>query len=255
MKFITKKRILLFSIVVIVLILVGYVKINTKKVYNATEKYLIENRGYKKTEISNIEVKHSFLNPILSYEEWNIKVSFKDEPNVEYSYYYKDNKITQGGGSGYLDDGIYDHEESFNNKNIRIAGKYIKEQGYTIFKLLGEVDRYKLDKSMLKNTSGNLGLIQTWSVQKVKPDDYFGKEIVVVGFEVRNHPLQKIDSNAKDGVCINVMIVDDKVIGGTSSPNVDTVGGAHSIDGKSLEEVTGLTYKKWSENWEKEYGN
>ncbi|KMT22562.1 DUF3139 domain-containing protein [Clostridium cylindrosporum] len=231
-----KKSILILSIAAI-LIAIVYVQINTKKIYNMTEKHLIENRGYKKSDISKIEVKYYFINRILSYEEWIISVVFKDEPKVKYSYSYRDNKISQGGASGRLDDGIYDHSESPGYKNMIVAGNYIKKHGYTIFKLFAEVDRYKLDGSMFKNTKDNIKYKQVWSVQGVKPDHYFGKEVVVMGFKVRNHPLQKRDINAKEGVNLYVMIVDGKAIGGYSLPTLDTVGGFYSIDGKTAEEL------------------
>ena len=33
---------------------------------------------------------------------------------------------------------------------------------------------------------------------------YFGKEIIIYGFTVKNHPLQEIDSNAKNSVNVYV---------------------------------------------------
>lgn len=247
-----KASILLLSIIGLVIVIsTGYVEINTKKIYTAVEKYLIQNRGYTKGEIRSIEVKHSFLNPILKDEEWKVNVEFKDEPGLTYLYLYNDNKITQG----YLGDGIYDHKEYPDGYNIKIADKYIKEHGYTIFKVLGESGRYKLDKGKLYGKPGSVFYSQQWAVQKVKPDDYFGKEIVLIGFHVKRHPLQKTDSNCKDGVSVCVMIVDGKAIGGTSTPIVQTVGGCYSIDGKTMEQITGLTYKQHSEEWKKRYGS
>lgn len=43
-------------------------------------------------------------------------------------------------------------------------------------------------------------------MQTVEPDKYFGKEIVVYGYTVKNHPMQKEDRNAKDGVNVYVML-------------------------------------------------
>ncbi len=92
-------------------------------------------------------------------------------------------------------------------------------------------------------------------MQTVEPDKYFGKEIVVYGYTVKNHPMQKEDRNAKDGVNVYVMLCGGNIIGGYSYPNADVVGAFSSLDGKTLEEVTGLSYKEWQDNWKIKYGN
>lgn len=61
-------------------------------------------------------------------------------------------------------------------------------------------------------------------MQTVEPDKYFGKEIVVYCFTVRNHPMQKESKNAKDGVNVYVMLSDGNIIGGYSYPNVNITG-------------------------------
>ncbi len=45
------------------------------------------------------------------------------------------------------------------------------------------------------------------------------------------------------------MISDSKVVGGYSYPNAHVLGSFSSLDGKTLEEVTGLSFQEWSENW------
>jgi hypothetical protein len=42
--------------------------------------------GYKETEIKDIDVIHSFLNKLLSYDEWWVSVTFADETEVKYNY-------------------------------------------------------------------------------------------------------------------------------------------------------------------------
>ena len=75
------------------------------------------------------------------------------------------------------------------------------------------------------------------------------------GFTVDNHPLQKRDSNGRNGVNLYIMITDGKVIGGYSYPDGDVNGAYSSLEGKTLEEVTGLSFQQWSEEWKKKYGN
>lgn len=56
-----------------------------------------------------------------------------------------------------------------------------------------------------------------------------------------------------------VMLVNSKVIGGTSGPlskikNFVMVGGAYSIEGKTLTEIKEMSYPEWLEHWKKKYG-
>jgi hypothetical protein len=140
----------------------------------------------------------------------------------------------------------------------KTAEEYVKAQGYKITSYNGEVQRYTLDKSKLYGGTHTIPYQQVWSVQKVEPDKYFGKEIVVYGFLVKNHPLQSRDENAKNGVKLVIMLSEGKVIGGSSLPytgDVVPAGGYYSLEGKTLEEVTGLSFSQWSESWKKKYEN
>lgn len=104
------------------------------------------------------------------------------------------------------------------------------------------------------NIRGRIPYQQAWGVQKIEPDKFFGKEITIYGFTVRNHPLETIYEDSK-GVNVYIMLSEDTVIGGYSYPNADIVGSYYSIDGKTLEQVTGLSFQQWSEEWKKKYGN
>ncbi|WP_336785342.1 hypothetical protein [Paenibacillus sp. MMO-177] len=135
------------------------------------------------------------------------------------------------------------------------AEQYVKQQGYKVTSRKGEVQRYVLDKSKLAGGSAeSTHNQQIWGVQKEEPDQYFGKAITEYGFIVKNHPLEK-EYNTETNV--SVMICDGKVIGGTSFPvqgKVLLMGAPYSLDGKTLEEMTGQTFKEWSDNWENKYG-
>jgi hypothetical protein len=69
---------------------------------------------------------------------------------------------------------------------------------------------------------------------------------------VKNHPLEKI-YNVNTNVY--ALVSDGQVIGGTSFPDGDFVGGCYSLDGKTLEEVTGLSYQEWCSEWAKKYAD
>lgn len=111
-----------------------------------------------------------------------------------------------------------------------------------------------LEKSKLYGSTGSIPYQQAWGVQTVEPNKYFGKEITIYGFTVKNHPLETIYEESK-GTNIYIMLSEGKVIGGYSYPNADIDGAYYSMDGKTLEEVTGLNFQQWSKAWKMKYGN
>ena len=95
-----KKNIVPILIVcTLLVIMVGYVIIGSINIKKKTWEYL-ESKGYQVKEIQSLEVNHSFLNILLSYDEWKIKVIYTDEPASTYSYRYVDGEIVEGGVSG-----------------------------------------------------------------------------------------------------------------------------------------------------------
>lgn len=134
------------------------------------------------------------------------------------------------------------------------AEDYVKAKGYRITSRDGQVHKYTLEKSRLYKGTKTIPYQQIWGVQNVEPDKYFGKEIIIYGFTVKNHPLEKIPKQSKD-TRLYIMLSEGEVIGGYSYPNADVSGSFYSLDGKTLEEVTGLTFKEWQESWKKKYGN
>ncbi|MGD6960079.1 hypothetical protein ACQCWA_23365 [Rossellomorea aquimaris] len=68
-------------------------------------------KGYKESDITKIEAKHSIHAFLLSYEPWSIPVVFKDEPNAIYYYHFNNVVISQGGISGYSEREIFKHFE------------------------------------------------------------------------------------------------------------------------------------------------
>lgn len=93
------------SIIIVCALLItmgGYVIIGSSNVEKKAWDYL-KCKGYQEEEIQRLEVTHSFLNVILSYDEWKIKVVYSDEPTSTYSYRIVDGKIVEGGVSGATD--------------------------------------------------------------------------------------------------------------------------------------------------------
>jgi hypothetical protein len=138
----------------------------------------------------------------------------------------------------------------------KTAEQYVQAKGYKITSYKGEVEKYNFDKSKVFGSTETIQYQQAWSVQNVEPDKYFGKEITVYGFTVSNHPLEK---KYNSPTYVSIMLCEGKVVGGISFPEnkgkVVQLGALYSLDGKTLEEVTGTTFKEWSKKWKEKYGN
>ena len=58
-----------------------------------TEDYIIL-KGYPIEMISKIDIKHSYINRILGYDEWKIKAGFNELPNIDFLFRYHNDEIT-----------------------------------------------------------------------------------------------------------------------------------------------------------------
>ena len=86
--------------------------------YTYTE---LEYRGYTAQDVREIKIKHSYLNRILSYDEWIISVEFKEEPDILFQFTYRDDKLILQGVSSepMLDkEEILDYLERFKNGTL-----------------------------------------------------------------------------------------------------------------------------------------
>ena len=139
----------------------------------------------------------------------------------------------------------------------RTAAAAIEAKGYKIVTALDESDEYILDRAKLAEHL----YMNIWSVQEVEPEQYIGKLITTYGFIVSGHPLEQIyafaDQSSAYEYHTKVMLSEGKVIGGYSYPvrkDGDLLmGGVYSIDGKTQEEITGLSYSEWLAQWTKKY--
>ena len=114
------KKILVIALILIAVVLCLNVFVQQKfiKTYTYTE---LEYRGYTAQDISEIKIKHSYLNHILSYNKWRISVEFVEEPNVLFWFTYRDDKIIfQGVSSEPLLDKevVLDYSERFKNGTL-----------------------------------------------------------------------------------------------------------------------------------------
>ncbi len=114
-----KKKVLIGTIIIILLVFIVGLCLNVLiqrkfiKTYTYTE---LENRGYIAQDVSEIKINHSYLNKILSYNEWRISVEFKKEPDILFWFTYRDDKIIFQGVSSepMLDkESILDYSERY----------------------------------------------------------------------------------------------------------------------------------------------
>ena len=118
-----RKRFLIatfISLMVFIVVLILNVFIQQKfiKAYTYTE---LEYRGYTPKDVREIEINHSYLNKILSYNEWRISVEFDKEPEVLFWFTYRDDKIIfQGVSSEPMLDKelVLDYSERFKNGTL-----------------------------------------------------------------------------------------------------------------------------------------
>ena len=96
--------------------------------------------------------------------------------------------------------------------NESIAKEYVQAEGYKITEFKGELERYTLEKNKIHGGLKTRLYQQAWAVQTIEPDMYFGKEIIIYGFTVKNHPIQEINNHAEKGVNVYVMISEGESI-------------------------------------------
>ena len=88
------------------------------RTYTYTE---LEYRGYMAQDVNEIKIKHSYLNRMLSYNEWRISVEFVKEPDVLFWFTYRDDKIIFQGVSSepMLDkESVLVYSEKFKNGTL-----------------------------------------------------------------------------------------------------------------------------------------
>ena len=119
-----KKKKIIITLVIILVVFIFLLCMNVLiqqkfiKTYTYTE---LEYRGYTAQDVREVKIMHSYLNRILSYNEWRISVEFEKEPNILFWFTYKDNKIIFQGVSSepMLDkEEILDYSERFKNGTL-----------------------------------------------------------------------------------------------------------------------------------------
>lgn len=122
MRKINKKYILLFFIILLIIFIAFTLNVAINKKFIKSYTYVeIENRGYTSSDVSEINIYHSYINKILGYNEWRISVEFEKEPNIYFWFTYRDEKIIfQGVSSAPMLDKerTIEYSEKFKKGNL-----------------------------------------------------------------------------------------------------------------------------------------
>ena len=113
-----KRMIIAFVVIAVVLCLNVLVQQKFIRTYTYTE---LEYRGYSAQDVCEITVKHSYLNRLLSYNEWRISVEFEEEPDILFWFTYRDDQIVFQGVSSepMLDkESVLDYSERFKHGTL-----------------------------------------------------------------------------------------------------------------------------------------
>ncbi|WP_227396130.1 hypothetical protein [Jeotgalibacillus aurantiacus] len=135
------------------------------------------------------------------------------------------------------------------DENAETAQQHLIDLGYDVKSYEGS-QAYSFTKGDLGNMPHNY----IWAVQSTSPEPYFGEEITQQIFLVEDHPLNEVYSDQEgfgDKVEVRIFMLNDQIIGGTSSPTGEGISGsAHSIDGRTPEEVQGENLNELLREWE-----
>lgn len=128
----------------------------------------------------------------------------------------------------------------------------LEDMGYKSVKYTGEVIQMRITNK--EDQYRELATAQFWELQELDISKYEGKSIDYYIFYVKNHPLAE-KSNKSGYTLLWVGVYNEKFIGGVSEPflSYDLEGRGYSLDGKTLDEVTGIPFDKWKENWIENY--
>ncbi len=109
-------------IAVFVLAIVSYKVVAGNSIAEKTYSYL-ETVGYTQTDMEDIEIKHSFINKVLGYNEWRIFIEFKKEPDIIFAFTYRENQIIRQGIKSNITqlekEEIYEYDRKFDNGELK----------------------------------------------------------------------------------------------------------------------------------------
>lgn len=129
----------------------------------------------------------------------------------------------------------------------------IKKMDYEVIEYEDEV--FTLEIKSKEEEYKAISRAKFWEMQEFDISNYEGKTIDYHIFRVAGHPIEKSVDNA-ESTEIRLGVIDDVIVGGFSSPYKKGeifLGGIATIDGRSLEQLTDMTYLEWFKSWSDKY--
>lgn len=129
----------------------------------------------------------------------------------------------------------------------------IKKMDYEVIEYEDEV--FTLEIKSKEEEYKDISRAKFWEMQEFDISNYEGKTIDYHIFRVAGHPIEKSVDNA-ESTEIRLGVIDDVIVGGFSSPYKKGeifLGGIATIDGRSLEQLTDMTYLEWFKSWSDKY--
>lgn len=153
-------------------------------------------------------------------------------------------------------------EEDLSSKNsgsqISNGKKYLSQFDFKTVKLDEAHEFSSLEMKYLLSIPSNAILL---GLEQDDPAFYTEKKIWIERYEAFNHPLENVyrtimgEINENVHVYVHLLIVDQNVIGSYSyfdeEGQPQRFGGIYNIEGKTIEEITGMSYIEWIEEYRK----
>lgn len=104
-------------ICVITALLTVNVSLSRKIIYRNTVEEIVR-QGYSESDIKNIEIYHSYINRLLSYNEWRIAVEFNKVEDASFWFTYKKGKILYQGVNSPDKDIMISYDKQYKNGTL-----------------------------------------------------------------------------------------------------------------------------------------
>ncbi|MFB9326773.1 hypothetical protein ACFFSY_12680 [Paenibacillus aurantiacus] len=123
------------------------------------------------------------------------------------------------------------------------ATAYLESKGYQNVQQEGRVVRYVINGRLLSQSP----TMEQWGLQNVDPSAYFGQTIAIERYAATGSAIRE------GKVSVSVFMAGNKPVGGfVTVPGEEGIN--YSLEGKTLEEVSGKSYEAWKQEWLARYG-
>ncbi|WP_433746079.1 hypothetical protein [Paenibacillus amylolyticus] len=131
---------------------------------------------------------------------------------------------------------------------------YLKEKGFTVYKELGVIETYTLDKTKLTE----MPYMLMWGLQQKDVTPFLNQKVNLKAYAVTNNSLkEKLKLNNQESLEAVLMETKGEKVGGylikTNKESNEPTGNIYSLSGESLEEVVKQDLQQWESEWLDKY--